>query len=58
MFEEMITIKGKVRAKKKTLTDLSRSLGMNYDKLGHYLAGRRKMPDGLEDQIDEIIESW
>ncbi len=51
-------IKFIVRRLGKSLSDLSRTLDMNYDSLNHYLNGRRKMKPELAEKIEKVLSEW
>lgn len=51
-------IKGRLRSVGRTQTDLAIKLQMSYDTLGHFINGRRVMPEKVKIKIGKILESW
>ena len=51
-------IKNRLKSKEKSTSDLSRELEMNYDTLGGFLNGRKRMTKDIEARIIEVLESW
>lgn len=57
-FEIATDIKTRLKAAGKTSADLSREMKINYDTLGGFINGRRKMTVDIQDRINKVLESW
>ena len=57
-YEKRDDIKAVLKGLGKTQADLALALQMNYDVLHSFLAGRRKIPDKIEEKINEQVVIW